>query len=327
MTRVQKDLLADLFIKNSTQAIETNKQEDLKFLMQCDTHEELLKNIEYTRYYQLLQKQKKKIEDIAKDKDLVNQVRKTVFLLYYQKEQDSAEVFDISLQFVTKCLLPGWPEPLKNKFGMAQKYFLKGVHFFVSYTTRNSFETNKDYKSLITDLYDDLFYESNKKNNLVASVIAKYLMSQGLNTFFDKDILQNGDMLEEAIDGYCSGSFAFIQFVELVMFRQIKEGDKNWTFHEYCQYKSHIEELVKSLNDQIKPNFYFVLSDPDGNGPFPVGFPDPYDGWRADIDYRIMDTITRTVTKAEIRTKIRMWSERIFKKREKALSLFIQSIN
>ena len=56
MTDLQKEMLLDLFVKNSIQEIEENRKLDLKVIMGVNNSEELLTNTEYIRYYQFLKK-------------------------------------------------------------------------------------------------------------------------------------------------------------------------------------------------------------------------------------------------------------------------------
>ena len=254
-------------------------------------------------------------------------MKNSIFFLYHKHEKDSPETFKLCLQFVKKCLFPKWKADLQTKFAIAEKYFLSGFHFFVSYTTRNVPETNKDYKALITDVYDEQFYDQNKlKNNLVVSIISKFLVNQGLKTFYDRDILKNGDELKADIENYCSQTFAFVQFVELVMFRKLEENDTNWTFFEYNKYSAYIKELMTAINNQLRPNYYFVVSDPDGIGAFPANLPDDYVCWKGDIQERLMHIVNKSTSKTELRGKLKELSERILKKREKALGMFLQNI-
>jgi hypothetical protein len=116
--------------------------------------------------------------------------------------------------------------------------------------------------------------------NHVARVVTRHLRRyEQLSGFFDEDNLKVGEDLKEAVDGFCTKAFAFVQLVEPLSFD--REPPQNWCFYEYKRFTEN--PAITALMGN-KSRHYFILTDPQLSAIQPAGLYPPFTGWTKRIE-------------------------------------------
>jgi hypothetical protein len=172
-----------------------------------------------------------------------------------------------------------WPLPEQALYD-EKKQILEWRDFFVSYTNRDAPAINQQFRDLIKSSLGSAPKGMQLQANNLARVITRHLRRyQQLSGFFDEDNLQVGEDIQEAVDGYCTKVFAFVQLIEPLSFD--KEPPRNWCFYEYKHFSEN-PAIVSLLGD--KDRHYFILTDPQLSEIQPANLFLLFSGWVNRID-------------------------------------------
>jgi hypothetical protein len=176
-------------------------------------------------------------------------------------------------------LREAWP-PAQQALYDEKRQILEWRDFFVSYTNRDAPAINQQFRDLIKSCLGSTPKGAQLQANYLARVITRHLRRyQQLSGFFDEDNLQVGENLQDAVDGFCTKAFAFVQLIEPLSFD--KEPPHNWCFHEYKRFSEN-PAIVGLVGD--KNRHYFVLTDPQLSAIQPASLFPPFAGWVQRID-------------------------------------------
>jgi hypothetical protein len=203
---------------------------------------------------------------------------------------------------LVECRLrKAWP-PAEEALYDEKKQILEWRDFFVSYTNRDAPAINQEFRDLIKSCLGSVPKGTQLNANYVARVITRHLRRyQQLSGFFDEDNLQVGENLQDAVDGFCTKAFAFVQLVEPLTFD--KEPPHNWCFHEYKRFSEN-PGIVALVGD--KSCHFFILTDRQLSKIQPAASFPPFAEWMKRInDHRHLHIALQDERNTTLRTKIK----------------------
>jgi hypothetical protein len=208
------------------------------------------------------------------------QVRESLRMLRRMLDDGEPETKIDTARALVECRLrKTWP-PAEQSLYDEKKQILEWRDFFVSYTNRDAPAINRQFRDLIKGCLGNAPKGNQANVNYLARVVTRHLRRyQQLSGFFDEDNLQVGENIQEAVEGYCTKAFAFVQLIEPLTFD--KEPPRNWCFHEYKCFSEN-PAIVALMGD--KNRHYFILTDPQLSAIKPAGMFPPYAGWVKRMD-------------------------------------------
>ena len=260
------DKLIDIFSKYEVSYIVDNNDDVLLKEFGIDDMYKLIDLPEYGKSYKLVEELKQKFEANV-DMDKASKELLTSSLKLIKKEMDKESVygrrqcqtFIVLDKVVRNIVFPKLTDEEKKIYENVCEIIIDWKHFFLSYTNRNAEPTNKRYIPLLTKVeFDEKEIKSNIKTNYVAKLIAKYLKSNNISAFFDKDNIRCGDDFEDKIKIHCQTSFSFVQLIQRKVFEDCEADKKNWCFVEYKEFQKKC--LIDNFCDtkQFKRHYFFI---------------------------------------------------------------------
>jgi hypothetical protein len=176
-------------------------------------------------------------------------------LQYLKKIKDEGisrkDAYEIYKRFYVELDFDETPPEMKKKFDDGVQFLEKKISYFCSYTTKGLPELNSNYEETVVGVFGVNKHKEEdkwKRINYVAKLIVRYLNNLGNhNYFFDRDKLVNGDEIKTQIYDYCERAAAFVILAQQETFNDIgvEQGEYNWCFAEYEQYKkSNTDRLL-----------------------------------------------------------------------------------
>ena len=282
------------------------------------SYAELMRDKDFEWAITEVKKVKRQIERIAGHRKAEQPKESLSYLIGYRKNMDFDHV-NVMLQLTKACLVPHWSDRNKKWYDEHSEKVANWCDFFLSYTNRNVPGINLNCKKAIKPLPKKIRKEEWDRRNVVATLIAQYLVTYNLTGFFDVDKLKCGDELKEKVLEYCTKAHAFIQLVEDECFT--KERDKtNWCFFEYDRFRNHnVNEKQKS-----RARLYFLPAGLTFNEEnYANMVPDPYHDWfRVIMDKRYLSI--HGADHRELKKKIFEIVSRIKASRNKEFNLMLE---
>jgi hypothetical protein len=274
--------LLKLYCAHSTQAIEAADGKLLLDAFGVVQPDALVAIPDYPEAFALVSECASIVDNLAaKHPAPDEQVRESLRTLRRMVDDGSpAKKVDTARALVECRLLRAWP-PAQQALYDEKRQILEWRDFFVSYTNRDAPATNQQFRDLIKSCLGSAPKGTQLQANYLARVITRHLRRyQQLSGFFDEDNLQVGENIQDAVDGYCTKVFAFVQLIEPLSFD--KEPPRNWCFHEYKRFSDN-PAIVSLLGD--KDRHYFILTDPQLSEIQPANLQPPFTGWVKRIDH------------------------------------------
>ena len=174
-----------------------------------------------------------------------------------EKKSSHNNKFEIFLKLINnenfECLYKNWSKEQQRFFDDAFKVILYWKDFFLSYTTRNVWETNNDFKEIISCVFSTSYIKQEKGNkNFLAELIVKYLTHENLSGFFDKKDMTPGDEFKKKMIEECKNCFVFVQLIEDIVFSKTVNDETNWCHFEF-------ENFYKGENSLPDCKRYFFM--------------------------------------------------------------------
>jgi hypothetical protein len=315
-----KKKLIKLFAAHSAAEIDAGKGTLLKEALGVEKYSQLI-NISddtFKKYYLTIKGLRKKLDIAADEKENIEQIKGCLYLLLNLQENDpSTEHFEILSLLIKQGFYKNWNREEKKYYDTGYKMLAQWTDYFLSYTNRNSIETNNDFRGVLCDAFGNDYINQNKEGvNCVARLIVHYLKQNNLTAFFDQDSMTCGDMIEDEISKHCKSVYAFVQLVEPLIFQAQDENNKNWCFLEYKTFdgwssKNHLKSYKR---------YYFILT---GKDVFPAKFPKYYKDWKEKIQQHLHIQDLGSLNKKQVRDKIKEIATEIVKTKTKILEDYI----
>lgn len=230
----------------------------------------------YANYKSMLQEEWanfNKIRVIHKN-NFPEMLRSYVIILKEYKKERKKDNFFFLQKLIKAYSKIKFPKKYQDLYEEACDFLEKRIDFFCSYTTRGVLAINKLYEIAIWRQYcvDDSNVDWHTTNYL-AKMIVRFFNDHGLNYFFDRESLVNGDLIEESIYYYCDKAIVLVQILQHESFRD-NERETNWCYNEYCRYKgtNDIKYIFYKIPEIAKPvaarsdieKWYDYVSTPKG---------------------------------------------------------------
>lgn len=280
------------------------------------SEDELIKNYEIKDYMEILLQVKKDIESIATtSQSNMDEIRKSLYLINSLIKSDR---LNTARELIAQCFYNKWTHEEKELYDEIYHNIVKWKDYFFSYTNRDAYQTNNDFKSHIKS---SIKYKNDGKKNLVAKLIVKYLKKNNLSYFFDIDNMKCGDNIQDEIFKYCKKSFTFVQLIEDVSFEK-PEKNKNWCYKEYKFFKQHRKKLPEAT---YKTNFFILTNPPEKLKP--ARLPEEYKEWYDEIAEKLFICLEDINNKKELRDKVKELSNEIYNSTIRIREFLIEQIN
>jgi hypothetical protein len=314
-----KEKLIDLFAANTIKEIEENNGERLKKAFGISKPNRLFENNEFNSYYELLKTLSSQLETIARETKGREQVKDCFRWISEEKDEKNLENVEIISRLIRKRFYQEeWNQSEKKYFDDGIEMLEKWKDFFLSYTNRNSTETDSDFEDILDHVFKSDFQDNREKMNYLARLIAHYLVKfEGLTAFYDKDNITCGDKIKEKILNHCTSVFAFVQLVEQPIF-SYSDNQKNWCFEEFKKFDRW---LAKS--GQTQDNRYYFFLTESINRVFPASFPNIYKNWKNKIEERHVEDLSQLRDNREIRFKVKIVAEKIVETKKQILDSYM----
>lgn len=310
-------MLVEVFSKHQISILE----DDISILMKkfrVRDFEILLKIEGYIDYYARLKILKDDIEYIMETYELEwEQVLECLQLLRNKHDRHYEDII-LTEELIKNSIYLSWSKDVQEIFDEGCSMIIEWKDFFLSYTNRNSIDTNDDFKDIIIGGLGETFYrEAKEQVNCLARLILIYLKQNRLTYFFDKNTMKCGDELEEKILDYCHSSFTFIQLIEHAVFDD-DSGKTNWCYKEYNSFE---ESIKKRQLDFCKRLFFFLTNE----RAFPVD-EGMYNHWIVSIKKHIHVGNINELDKKRLRNRIDDLAKEIFAIRAEILDYYFEQI-
>ncbi len=321
------DKLINLFSSNTVSEIESGGSGSLTKLFDVRHREELLTDPDYRDAYSIIRDLKRKIEEIEEDSENSReQLYHCLSLVKSTGDYGDDDRLDVLIRMINGTFHQNdWNENEKEKYDETIEVLTQWKDFFLSYTNRNAYETNTDFKDLMISVFPpEKFDEHVASSNLLARSIAKYMKMNGLTSFFDVNDLKCGDDIEDKIFKYCGMSFTFVQLVENVTFSNPDGKKKNWCHGEFNTFNDF--HLNSRLFGNIDSNrFFFILTDADVKHLKPAKMAGKYSEWFQKMS-RVKYCCIQDSDNKGLRSTIRELSNEIVKTSEKMKNDLIDGV-
>jgi hypothetical protein len=314
--------LLDLYSTSSVDAIESDGMLLLQRFRKT-TRQELFEVDGYVEAFPTVSAAAVTVESLAaRHPDPVSQARESLRLL--RRMIDDGE--PASKQHATRYLVEHrlhrpWP-PAAQALYDRKREMLEWRDFFVSYTNRDAPSTNNQFRQLIRSTFGTAPRGAQNDSNFVAKVITRHLRRyQGLSGFFDESDLQVGDNLQQAIEQYCTRTFAFVQLVEPLSFD--REPPINWCFFEFERFTNGT--AIRDLVGQMDRHF-FLLTAHDLQSLRPANPFGRYQPWLARMDAVLTDHLPLAGERpTTVQAKIQKIATRIVALRTEILDVWLNA--
>ena len=314
-----KEKLIVLFAANSIEEIEENNGERLKQAFGISDSRQLFENIDFNSYYELLKTLSSQLETIAGETKGKEQVKDCLRWIREEKDNENPENIEIISRLIRERFYKKeWNQSDKKYFDHGVEMLGKWKDFFLSYTNRNSIETNSDFEDILDHVFKSDFQDNREKMNYLAKLIAHYLVNfEGLTSFYDNDVITCGDIIKEKIFNHCTSVFAFVQLVEPIIFSYSK-NQKNWCFEEFKKF----DQWLDNSGQNPENRYYFFLTESKGRV-FPANFPGIFKDWKAKIEERHYEGLSQLKNNSEIKFKVKIVAKKIVETKKQILDSYM----
>lgn len=314
-----KEKLIDLFAANTIAEIEENNGERLKQTFGISDPHQLFENNEFNSYYEILKTFRYELDTIANETKGKEQVKNCLRWIREEKDNKNLENIEIISRLIRERFYnKKWAQSEKKYFDHGVEMLEKWKDFFLSYTNRNSTETNSDFEDVLDHVFKSDFQDNREKMNYLARLIAHYLVNfEGLAAFYDKDNITCGDIIKKKIFDHCTSVFAFVQLVEPMIF-SYSNNQKNWCFEEFKKFDQWLANTGQTRDNR----YYFILTE-SKDRVFPANFPGIYKNWRNKIEERHFEDLSQLGNNREIKFKVKIVAEKIVETKKQILDSYM----
>jgi hypothetical protein len=314
-----KEKLIVLFAANTIEEIEESNGERLKQAFGINDSRQLFENIDFNSYYELLKTLSSQLETIASETKGREQVKDCLRWIREEKDNENPENIGIISRLIRERFYKKkWNQSEKKYFDHGVEMLEKWKDFFLSYTNRNSTETNSDFEDILDHVFKSDFQDNREKMNYLAKLIAHYLVNfEGLTAFYDKDVITCGDIIKEKIFHHCTSVFAFVQLVEPIIFSYSK-NQKNWCFEEFNKFDRWLDN-----SGQTRDNRYYFFLTESKDRVFPANFPAIFHDWKAKIEERHYGDLRQLSDNNEIKFKVKIVAKKIVETKKQILDSYM----
>lgn len=311
--------LIDFFSEYNIEHANSKNGKDALFKkFKVNNYKELLKNEEFIKYYEPFKSLRQELYDSIAGLTGIDQVQSCLALLNEKKKSKKKKEIEILKKWINNkmnnCLYKSWNRKEKTHYTKALRIIDEWSDFFFSYTNRGIPLTNNDFKEHIIYTFGERYFDDYKDEiNLVAKLIVRHLIDNGLQAFFDQDNIKCGDEIEDEIKQHCKSCYVFIQLAERTVFiNSFKK--KNWCYLEFEKFDNWISKQQDS-----KKRYHFIITEKDV---FPEQMPQEYEHWRRKIE-KINYCIISGLNIIELRDKIDELAKEIYNTKNKILKRYL----
>lgn len=193
-----------------------------------------------------------------------------------------------------------WSNEAKTIFDLSCDILTKWKDFFFSYSNKERKFIDSKFDKIIAEFIDkfDNAEPIKKDTTLKIGYIVHYhLKNENLNSFHDMKNIKNGQDISNVVKEGCKNAFSFVQLVHQYSFTHPEEGEINWCFEEYSEYKNcKILANVTGLDVESIKNFHFLSLQSGLEKLIPANIKG-YEKWWADIKrlkYTSIDKVNTT---------------------------------
>ncbi len=258
-----KIAILGVFCRNTLADVRGAKKGEFLRIMRVADRDELIRNGDFTCYYNLLTEICEDVEDLQASGSMTIMVKKALLLLSDKKAAGDVEAFLAAKVMISSKLMPGWNDDIRELYQTGVGMLEEWIHFFISYTNQSAPASIRLYRKIISN---DLLYDEIKRDeqriNLIARLLYTYLRMERSTSFYDKEGIDWGEGFQKKIFDYTKSSYAFIQIVETKIFEQ--DPPNNYCYKEYDNYKRSIEAFCQDHGlAGISPQLLFLVSNPE----------------------------------------------------------------
>ncbi len=256
---------------------------------------------------------------VARSTQGKEQVKDCLRWIREEKDNENLENIEIISRLIgERFYKKEWNQTEKKYFDHGVEMLVDWKDFFLSYTNRNSTETNSDFEDILDHVFKSDFQDNREKMNYLAKLIAHYLVNfEGLMAFYDKDNITCGDIIKEKIFLHCTSVFTFVQLVEPIIFSYSK-NQKNWCFEEFKEFDQWLDNTGQTPDNR----YYFFLTESKDHV-FPAHFPGIFKDWKAKIEERHYEDLSQLRDNNEIKFKVKIVAKKIVETKKQILDSYM----